>query len=156
MFCFLLSNYVFSSSSDPILLFEKSRERTLVNGEGGHEAARAGSVLAGGDSVQRQRRFEARQGSTRGRGLVGACVVTRPHRRASGVRPLPSRRLRRAAERHGGEAATRAGQRARARVCPTRRGAFALLRDLAADVARAEMSEKQQQQQRGGGMSFAE
>jgi len=110
--------------ADPILLSGKPRERAFVDGEGGYEAACAGSVLAGGDTVQWQRRLQTRQGSTRGRGSVGACVAAGPHRRASGVGPLSPGRLRRAAERCGGEADAGAGERAGAGVCATRGDSF--------------------------------
>jgi len=110
--------------ADPILLSGKSRERAFVDGESGHEAARAGSVFVGGDTVQWQRRLQTRQGSTRGRGFVGACVAARAHRRASGVGSLSPGWLRRAAERGGGEADAGAGQRAGARVRVTRGNSF--------------------------------
>ena len=132
--------FYFLFCADPILLFTKPRERSVADGEGGDEVSRAGSVLAGGYTVQRQRGHQARQGPTLGRGAVRTRLAPRPHRRAPRARALPPGRLRRAPERRRGEEAPRPGQRARARFRPARRGALvahALGLHLA-DVARSE------------------
>lgn len=126
---------------DPILLSKKQSEWAFSNGEGGDEISRAGSLLAGGYTVQRKRRHQARQRLNSRRRSLRACVSPRPHRRASRVGPLPPGRLRRAAERAGGSPPARPGQRARARVRPTRRcwRVVITLPLLAADVARVEL-----------------
>jgi len=95
--------------ADSVLLFAKPRERRVVNGEGSDKLLRACSVLAGRDSVQRQRRNQKRQGLTRRRGALRQSGVSRPCGRAARARSLPARRLRRAAEHRRGAAVPRAG-----------------------------------------------